>query len=60
MDYEMEELLPIVATLAEKYTGGESSSISYEKAGQLMEAVMYCIRETNAREFSEGKSDGLV
>ena len=41
MDYEMEELLPIVATLAEKYTGGESSSISYEKAGQLMEAVMY-------------------
>ena len=58
MDYEMEELLHIVATLAEKYTGGESSSISYEKAGQLMEAVMYCIRETNDREFSEGKSDG--
>ncbi len=44
--YRMEELIPIVGRLAEKYTGFESSSITYEKAGQLMEAVLYCIHET--------------
>jgi len=45
MDYEMEELIPIVGRLAEKYTGFESSSVTYEKAEQLMGAVLYCIRE---------------
>lgn len=43
--YEMEELVPIVAELSEKYTGYESTSITYEKANQLMEAVIYCIDE---------------
>lgn len=43
--YNMEELIPLVARLAEKYTGFESSSITYECAQQLMEAVVYCIRE---------------
>ncbi|MFT4106108.1 MAG: DUF6179 domain-containing protein [Lacrimispora sp.] len=41
----MEELLPLVGELAEKYTGRESTSITYEKARQLMGAVLYCIRE---------------
>ena len=41
----MEELIPMVAKLAEQYTAGESTSISYERAEQLMEAVLYCIRE---------------
>lgn len=45
MEYRMEELVPIVAELAEKYTSGESTSITYEKAQQLMEAVLYCIHE---------------
>lgn len=45
MDYEIEELLPIVAELAEKCTSKESTSISYEKAGQLMEAALYCIHQ---------------
>ncbi|MGI6095709.1 MAG: DUF6179 domain-containing protein [Lachnospiraceae bacterium] len=45
MDYEMEELVPIVGKLAEKYTAHESTSITYEKAEQLMEAVLYCIHE---------------
>lgn len=45
MRYEKEELLPIVAKLAEKYTGKESTSISYEKARQFMGAVLYCINE---------------
>lgn len=43
--YEMEELIPIVGRLAEKYTAYESTSLSYEKAEQLMEAVQYCIHE---------------
>ena len=41
----MEELLPIVGRLVEKYTGFESTSVTYEKAEQLMEAVLYCIHE---------------
>lgn len=45
MNYEMEELLPIAGRLAKRYTGTDSTSISYEKAEQLMEAVLYCIRE---------------
>lgn len=45
MDYEMEELVPIVGKLAEKYTSHESTSITYEKAEQLMGAVLFCIHE---------------
>ena len=45
MDYEMEELVPIVGKLAEKYTSHASTSITYEKAEQLMGAVLYCIHE---------------
>ncbi|MEY8426665.1 DUF6179 domain-containing protein [Lachnospiraceae bacterium 46-15] len=50
MEYTMEELVPIVARLAEKYTAFESTSVTYEKAEQLMEAVLYCIHEIG---FSE-------
>ncbi len=45
MEYQMEELLPLAASLADKYTMGESSSVSYETAQMLMEAVLYCIQE---------------
>lgn len=45
MGYALEELLPIVAELAGKYTSGESTSITYERANRLMEAVLYCIAE---------------
>ena len=45
MNYTMEELVPIVGKLADKYTSCESTSITYEKADQLMEAVLYCIHE---------------
>ena len=44
-NYSLEELLPIVYELTQKYTCKESSSISYEKANQLMEAVLFCINE---------------
>lgn len=43
--YEVEELVPVVAKLTEKYTSKESTSVGYEKARQLMEAVIYCIHE---------------
>lgn len=43
--YDMNELIPVVAMLTRQYTGIESSSVTYEKANQLMEAVLYCIRE---------------
>ncbi len=45
MKYSMEELLPVVQKLTKKYTGKSSTSITYEKAQQLMGAIIYCIRE---------------
>ena len=45
MKYSQEELLPVVAKLATRYTSNESTSISYDKARQLMGAVIYCIEE---------------
>lgn len=45
MEYEMEELLPLVERLTFKYTSGDSSSVTYETARMLMEAIIYCIRE---------------
>lgn len=44
-DYTLEELLPLLSRLAEKYTSFESSSITNECAQTLMEAIFYCIRE---------------
>lgn len=45
MEYGLTDLYPIFETLCRKYTGNESTSIPYEKAIQLMEAVQYCIEE---------------
>lgn len=45
MKYKIEELISIVESLAIKYTAFESTSITYEKAEQFMEAVLYCISE---------------
>ncbi len=50
MNYKMEELAPIVGKLAEKYTAFGSTSITYEKAEQLMGAVLYCIHELEGAE----------
>lgn len=48
MDYTFDELLPIIKNLSELYTRKESSSITYEMAEQLMEAIIYCIKENNS------------
>ena len=52
MNYEMDELVPIVAKLAEGYTSKESTSITYDRAQQLMEAVIYSINEGEQSDFS--------
>lgn len=57
MRYSKEELMPVVAKLAARFTGNESTSISYEKAKQLMGAVIYCIEEY---EKAGAGSEGLV
>lgn len=65
MEYEMEELLPLVEKLTFKYTSGDSSSVTYETARMLMEAVLYCMEEYD-REGSEfgirvnGKTDAAT
>lgn len=43
MDYNMEELLPLITWLTDKYTSKESTSVPYETAQMLMEAVLYCM-----------------
>lgn len=45
MTYSMEELVPIAGSLMKRYCGYENSSLTYEKAEQLMGAVLYCIHE---------------
>ncbi len=45
MNYKPEDLIPIVAELSDMYTRGESTSVTYEAAQHLMEAIIYCIRE---------------
>lgn len=45
MKYELDELLILVKELSEIYTSKESTSITYERAQQLMDAVLYCIHE---------------
>ena len=52
-----EDLVSIVRKLAEKYTSGESTSVTYETAEKLMGAVIYCIREAerNGCDSAAGK-----
>lgn len=45
MNFELKELLPIIEKLSEKFTSKESTSITYERARILMEAVLYCIHQ---------------
>lgn len=42
---DIEELVPVVAQLAQKYAGSDSSSVSYETAQMLMGAAQYCVNE---------------
>lgn len=44
LNYSLEDLLPIIARLAFKYTGGDSTSVTYAQAQQLMASVLYCLQ----------------
>lgn len=55
MDDQMKELLPVISELAQQYTGCESTSITYEKAQSLMEAILFCLRE-----YSDSCANTLV
>ncbi len=55
--YPIEELIPIVEVLADKYTSKESSSVSYDTAEMLMEAVVYCLDEYKQEKESSDKVD---
>lgn len=55
MNDRPEELLQIVAELSQKYTGYESTSVTYEKAQMLMEAVLYCLEE-----YDRSGTDSLI
>lgn len=52
--YTLEDLLPIVASLAKKFTSCESTSVTYERAQSFMEAVIYCIRHFYENENQDG------
>lgn len=52
MEYEMAQLLELTKQLSKQYTSKDTSSITYETAGMLMDAVLYCIREDRYREGS--------
>lgn len=43
MAYDAGEMNGIIAMLADEYTGGRSSSVTYDAAGRLIEAANYCL-----------------
>jgi len=55
MEYKMEELFPVISELAQKYGGYESTSVTYEQAQILMEAVLYCLNE-----YHNSYTDGII
>lgn len=60
VQYPMEELFPLLQELTEKYTGKESTSITYEKAQQLLGAVLYTIYESTGGKKVITKQDGII
>jgi hypothetical protein len=57
--YRPEELLVLVKELSDIYTGKESTSITYEVAQQLMDAVLYCINENDLIN-EEQQTNGII
>ena len=52
----MNELLDLIGWLSKKYASNESTSVSYSKAQQLMEAILYCLQ----LEEEENRRNGAV
>ncbi len=59
MGYEAADLLPLVQELTERYTSKASTSVPWETAQQLMEAVLYCIGETQETGSGPGQKREL-
>ena len=57
--YSMEDLIPVVGNLTEKFTAKESSSVTFERARQLMEAVIYCIAHLEVKDSISVSTEGL-
>lgn len=55
MPYSPEECIALAAQLSRKYTGGDSTSVTYERAQSLMGAVFYCLDA-----YSRWPADGLA
>lgn len=58
-----EEILTILEKLMKAYTSAQSTSVSYETAQMLMEAIQYCIREyylEKAEAGGEQETEGLL
>lgn len=55
MNEMMEELLPIVEGLSRRYTSGDSTSVTYETAQQLMESVAYSIKAASGLSGGPGE-----
>lgn len=60
MEYNIEELFVLVKELTDIYTSKESTSITYEAAQQLMDAVLYCIRENDLEIEYNGYNETMV
>lgn len=54
-----EEILPILAELTRKYTSGDSTSVSKERAETLLEAVIYCMNEAVTGQVEDGDRESL-
>lgn len=55
-NYSEEEILEVVAERVRKYTSNESTSVTYNKARQIMSSVLYCMEEADYGQVnSEGK-----
>ncbi len=58
--YKMEEVLPLLEERVRRYTHNESTSVTYEKARQLMESLLYCLEEGengNGMDIMAGEGD---
>lgn len=60
MENNIEELLVLVKELTDIYTSKESTSITYEVAQQLMNAVLYCIRENELELENSNREEAIV
>lgn len=58
--FPFEALLPLVSGLAARYTSGDSTSIPYETAEQLMEAVLYCMEEGSDKDTGAASDSGTA